>query len=587
MESTTNITTFGEEMLKERYYYKDENTPLELFTRIAKAGGSDKEHTNRLISYMNKGWFIPSTPILSNLGTNRGLPISCFVNEVEDSKEGIFDTYNENFNLGANGGGIGTDWSNIREIGATVGDNGKSSGIIPFIKVSDSSTLAVSQGGLRRASQVVYLDVSHPEVKEFLDIRRPKGDINRQSLNIHHGVKLTDEFMEAVNNLDKWDLISPSTNEVVESVEAFELFTKILDSRVETGEPFIFFSDNVKKAQPFIYEQHGLEVTTSNLCTEIMLPTSANRSAVCCLASINLAKWEELEGDTNFLRDVVEFLDNVLDEFVKKAKAKQGFAKAIKSVINERSIGIGVMGWHTLLQEKHIPLESLVASLLNKSIFSYLRTQIHLSSHLLGVKKGFAPIYKDIELTDVKRRNTCTMAIAPTSSISIIGGEVSAGIEPILANAYTHKNILGTTIIKNKTFANFLTAHREIKGLPVEWEDEQWKSIIENEGSVQHLEWMNKWDKDVFKTAFEIDQNWLIELGADRQEFIDQGQSLNLFIHPDEQKAKIYKLHYTAWKKGIKSLYYCRSMVNKRANIKKTERKVIDVTTYDECLVCQ
>lgn len=586
---STIVTDFGERMLKERYYYKNEKTPEELFKRVATAGSSDIRQSRRILGYLKKGWFMAATPVLSNLGTDRGLPISCFVNEPDDSKEGIFDNYSENFYLGAGGGGIGTDWSKIREIGAKVGHNGHSSGIIPFIKVSDSATLAVSQGGLRRASQAVYLDISHPEIKEFIEVRKPTGggDANRRSLNIHHGVKLSDAFLEAVENLDSWDLVSPHSGEVVETVDAFGLYTKLLDMRMETGEPYFFFSDTVEREQPFVYDLTNISVVTSNLCTEIMLPTNKDRTAVCCLSSLNLTKYDEWKNDPQFIADVIEFLDNVLEDFIVKAKDKPGYAKAVASALNERSVGLGAMGFHTLLQEKHIPFESALAVGLNEAIFRHIKNAADKASHELGLAKGFAPIYKDVEVTKFKKRNVCTVAIAPTSSISVICGEVSPGIDPIIANAYTHRNSVGTTIIKNPSLVTFINEYSKENNKDASWEEAQWKIILDDAGSVANLEWMKEWDKDVFKTAFELDQSWIIEHAGKRQEFIDQGQSINLFFDADVDKRKLYKVHMEAWKKGCKSLYYCRSKVTNRASLKEQKREMIDVSKYEECLSCQ
>lgn len=575
------MTEFGRQMLEERYLLKGEK-PYELFQRVAKANADDLEHENRLTGYMRKEWFMPATPVLSNSGNDRGLPISCFLNEVEDSKEGIFDKYNENFWLGAGGGGIGTDWSAVREINAPVSETGVSSGIVPFLKVSDSSTSAVSQGGLRRASQAVYLDVSHPEIQEFVDLRTPNGaDLGRRCLNIHHGVKLTDEFMQAVLDDKEWKLISPKDDRVVSSVSAFELMSKILTARVETGEPYIFYSDNANKDLPLSYVANNLKVKFSNLCTEIMQNTEYDKTAVCALSSPNLAKWDEWKDDELFIADIAAFLDNVLDRFVEKAD-KEHYKAAIKSVLEERNIGIGAMGFHTYLQNNSIAFESREATQFNYTVFKHIREKAYAASVIRGAQKGYPKLASG-------RRNNLMLSVAPTSSISIICGESSAGIEPLLANTYSQKNNLGTTFFRNPALAKVIQEEYEATSTsqtPEGWIDKQWKSIIKHEGSVQHLEWMSDEVKAIFKTAYEIDQRWIIEHASVRQEFIDQGQSVNIFLPGDVSKQYLFDLHILAWKKGLKSLYYCRSTAPKRAVVgNELQREVI--VQYDECLSCQ
>lgn len=558
------MTELGFEMLKYSYMSEGETTAEDVFARVAKGvSGRNPELEKRIFTYLTNEWFMFATPILSNIGTDRGLPISCYVNEVEDSKDGIFSKYNENFWLGATGGGIGTDWSRVREINSAVSNKGKSSGIIPFIKISDSTVLAVSQGGLRRAAQAVYLDVSHPEIEEFIDLRREEGaDNNRRSRNIHHAVKLSDRFMEAVTNLEKWDLISPKTGEVVKSVDAFTLFTKILTTRMERGEPYIFFTDNVNRNTPEYYKEKGYKVNLSNLCTEILQHTSNDKTAVCALCSLNLAKWDEWKDDTQFYKDVVIAMNNVLDEFVTHASPYPPLRNAINSVLEERNIGIGVMGFHTLLQMKRVPFEGALAVGINRKVFSTI------SSHIEQASKDINP------LNNGKPYNVLRTAVAPTSSISIICGEVSAGIEPILANAFAHKLKIGTFIAKNPALDSYL---KEVG------REDEWQSIIENGGSVQHLDWMEDSIKDVFKTAYEIDQKWIIEHAATRQQWLCQGQSVNLFLESTEFKSIIYYLHILAWRKGLTCLYYLRSTAPKRASVSKN----IESAKYDECLACQ
>lgn len=598
----SNLTPFGLQMLAERYYYGDEKTPEDLFKRVALANQDNQAHGERIQQYMKDLWFMAATPVLSNSGVpERGSVISCFKNEIPDSKKGIFRKYNENFWLGAGGGGVGTDWSAVREIGAKAGKNGESSGIIPFIKVSDSSTIAVSQGGLRRASQAVYLDISHPEIEEFIDLRKPTGgDQNRRSLNIHHGVKLTNAFMDAVVADEDWILRSPKDGSPVQTVNAFDLFTRILTSRMETGEPYMFFSDNVTDKMPEIYKRKGMTVSMSNLCTEILLSTSATRTAVCCLSSVNIEKFDEWDGNYLFISDIVRFLDNVLQNFINQNKGVEGYEDAVRSAEYERSIGLGVMGYHGYLQSNNIPFESSIAASVNMRVFSFLDEATKKASLVLGYEKGFAPIYKGT--TGDMYRNVCKMAVAPTSSISIICGEATAGIEPMMANLYPHKNNIGTHIIKNPRLLKVLEEYAD-EAYPKEemredademcyWHDfitDAWAAIAKNEGSVQELDFMSDWHKDVFKTAYEIDQKWLIEHAANRGDFIDQGQSLNLFIRPNVTKVDLFHLHVLAWKKGLKSLYYCRSTASSRAKIgHHVDREIIlEAPQYDECLSCQ
>lgn len=591
--TANKVTPFGVEMLTERYLLPGE-TITGLWKRVADFNADNESHSQRLQQYMADLWFSPATPVLANSGTDRGEVISCFLNEVKDSKSGIFDGYNENFWLGSGGGGIGTDWSSVREVGANVGTNGQSSGIIPFVKVSDSATLAVSQGGLRRASQAVYLDVSHPEIEEFIELRRPTGaDQNRRSLNVHHGVKLTDEFMQAVLDDAEWELKSPATGGVVRAVSAFDLFVRILTARIETGEPYMFFSDTAERLMPGIYRKHGLSVTMSNLCTEIMLATSPTRTAVCCLASLNLQTYDEWKGNSQFIEDVVRMLDNVLSNFIKSAKGKPGYEKSVASAESERSIGLGVMGFHGYLQEHSIPFESSLAESFNRNVFKFIKTEAYEASIRIGFEKGFAPLFVKRLDTEFPRRNVCLLSVAPTSSISIICGEATQGVEPMLANVYTHKNSVGTHIVRNSrlsliidAYAYTLPEHPEFS--KEEWVSEQWKSIGQNAGSVQHLEWMSDWDKDVFKTAYEIDQRWIVTHASVRQDFIDQGQSVNLFFTHDSHKQDLFDVHVMAWRKGLKSLYYCRSTAASRANVgQEVKREVIPEKNYEECLSCQ
>lgn len=560
------MTELGFAMLKSSYMSEGEISVADVFKRVAKVvSGRNSDLESRIYNYLNNEWFMFATPILANIGTDRGLPISCYINEVDDSKQGIFSKYNENFWLGATGGGIGTDWSKVREINCPVANKGKSSGIIPFIKISDSTVLAVSQGGLRRAAQAVYLDISHPEIEEFIDLRREEGaDNNRRSRNIHHAVKLSDEFMEAVLNQKEWKLVSPKTGKVTKVLDAFNLFAKILTTRMERGEPYIFFSDNVNRSLPEYYTQKGYKVNLSNLCTEILQHTSSDKTAVCALCSLNLAKWDEWKDNEQFYEDIVIAMNNVLDVFVSQASQYPPLRSAINSVLEERNIGIGVMGFHTLLQNKMIPFESSVATSVNRNVFSKISSKVEKYSKELNPNQNGQPY------------NVLRMAIAPTSSISIVCGEVSAGIEPLLANAFAHKLKVGTFIVKNPALVKFLKEKNR---------EDCWASIIENSGSVQHLDWLSEYEKDVFKTAYEIDQRWIIEHASVRQQWIDQSQSVNLFLESTEHKQRIFDLHILAWRKGLKSLYYLRSSAPKRANVGGDKQR--EKINYEECLSCQ
>ncbi|MAR57351.1 MAG: ribonucleotide-diphosphate reductase subunit alpha, partial [Rickettsiales bacterium] len=539
---------------------------------------------------ISKLWFMPATPVLSNGGTSRGLPISCFLNETEDSLEGIVNLWNENVWLASRGGGIGSYWGNLRSLGEKVRRNGKTSGVIPFVRVQDSLTLAISQGSLRRGSSAVYLDISHPEIEEFLEIRRPTGgDPNRKALNLHHGVCITDAFMEAVEQGAEWGLRSPHTNEVVETVKARDLWAKLLTMRVETGEPYIINIDTVNRAIPEHHKQLGLNVKMSNLCSEITLFTGfdhlgESRTAVCCLSSLNLENYDEWKDDPQFIEDVMRFLDNVLSDFIEKAPDSMKRAKY--SAMRERSVGLGVMGFHSFLQSKMIPFESVMAKVWNKKMFEHIRKQADSASVKLAHERGACPDAADCGIME---RFSNKMAIAPTASISIIAGNASPGIEPFAANAFTQKTLSGSFQVRNRYLKQLLAE----KGKD---NDEIWSSVTTHEGSVQHLDFLDENEKLVFKTAYEMDQRWVIEHGCDRANYICQAQSVNVFLPADIHKKDLHMLHYTAWKKGLKSLYYCRSSSMQRAD--KVSHKVPEIqmemslknkqeTTYEECLACQ
>ena len=587
------LTEFGKDTLIDRYLLPGESFQ-DLFARVADAYADDADHAQRLYDYISKLWFMPATPVLSNGGTNRGLPISCYLNSVSDSLDGIVGTWNENVWLASKGGGIGTYWGNVRGIGEPVGLNGKTSGIIPFVRVMDSLTLAISQGSLRRGSAACYLDVSHPEIEEFLEIRKPSGDFNRKALNLHHGVLLTDEFMEAVRAGEKFDLKSPKTGEVRGTVDARSLFQKLVETRLATGEPYIVFSDTVNRMMPKHHRDLGLKVSTSNLCSEITLPTGIDhrgedRTAVCCLSSLNLEKWDEWNGDKQFVEDVMRFLDNVLQDYIDRAPDEM--ARAKYSAMRERSVGLGVMGFHSFLQQKGIGFESPMAKVWNLKMFKHIQGKASEASMVLAQERGACP---DAEEMGSMERFSCKMAIAPTASISIICGGTSACIEPIPANIYTHKTLSGSFVVKNPYLEKLLD--KKSKNSTAIW-----NSILEKGGSVQHLDFLTPEEKATFKTSFEIDQRWLLEFAADRAPYIDQAQSLNLFIPADVDKWDLMMLHFQAWEKGIKSLYYLRSKSVQRAgfaggveadNTKEATKFELaagagEQTDYEECLSCQ
>ena len=587
----SNLTEFGKATLSDRYLGANESYQ-DLFARVASYYGDNNLHAQRIYNYMSNLWFMPATPVLSNGGTKRGLPISCFLNEAGDSLDGILDLWSENVWLAARGGGIGSYWGNLRSIGEKIGRVGKTSGIIPFIKVMDSLTMAISQGSLRRGSAACYLPIDHPEIEEFIEMRRPTGgDPNRKSLNLHHGVLVSDAFMRAVETDEQWALKSPKDGVIQSTVSARNLWIRLLTARIETGEPYIIFIDTVNRLIPQHHKLAGLNVKTSNLCSEITLPTGIDkegkdRTAVCCLSSLNIEKYDEWKDDQNFISDIMRFLDNVLTDFIENAPEQ--FRDAKYSAMKERSVGLGVMGLHSFFQQKNIPLESVMSKVWNKKIFEYIQKKVDESSKELAEERGPCPDAADYGINERFSNKT---AIAPTASISIICGGTSPGIEPIAANSYTHKTLSGSFNVRNKYLEKILEKYNKNN-------DEVWSSITTNQGSVIHLDFLSKEEKDVFKTAFELDQKWIVELGADRTPNISQAQSVNLFLPADVHKKELHQIHFQAWKKGLKSLYYCRSKSIQRAeninnalpsnvelNVNKNEaNKEIE---YDECLSCQ
>lgn len=630
------ITEFSDATTKDRYRITSvitnedgstteiKETQQELYARCSSAYADNEEHAQRIYDYISKMWFMPATPILANGGTNSGMPISCFVNEVQDTVGGVIDINTENGWLAISGGGIGTFQSNIREQGCKIASRGVSLGVIPEAKMmeattrtsilsdtydfepryydgiipgmlkSDVATLARTQAGIRRGSSAVYLNVSHPEIEEFIDIRRPTGgDFNRKCLNLNHAVCISDEFMKAVDQGGMWELKSPKDGRVVEEVNARNLWIKILTARIETGEPYILFTGNVNKNKSKVYqaleEKYGQKVKTSNLCCEIHLLTGFDhlqkeRTAVCCLSSLNLEYYEEWKNNELFIEDVARFLDNVLQDFIDRAP--NSMQKAKYSAMRERSIGIGVMGFHSFLQSKKTPFASVSAKSWNKAIFKHIKEKCDIANERLANEKGACP---DALELGINHRFSNMQAIAPTASISNICGESSPGIEPYAANVYNQKTLSGSFIVRNKSLKKLLKE----KGYDTE---AVWSSISLNEGSVQHLDFLNQDEKDVFKTAMEIDQMWIIEHASDRQQYIDQGQSVNMFFASNVEKSILHKIHFNAWKKGVKGLYYCRSASIQRAE--KSEDKfskeqeaakdvILTQPEYDQCLACQ
>ena len=588
----SNLTNFGKATLSDRYLGFNESFQ-DLFARVASTYADNNLHGQRIYNYISDLWFMPATPILSNGGTKRGLPISCFLNEASDSLGGILDLWSENVWLAAKGGGIGSYWGNLRSIGEKIGKVGKTSGIIPFIKVMDSLTMAISQGSLRRGSAACYLPIEHPEIEEFIEMRRPTGgDPNRKSLNLHHGVLVSDAFMRAVETDDQWNLKSPQNGIVQSSVSARNLWIRLLTARVETGEPYIVFIDTVNRLIPQYHKLAGLNVKTSNLCSEITLPTGTDkdgkdRTAVCCLSSLNLEKYDEWKDDKDFIKDVMRFLDNILSDFIEKAP--DSFKNAKYSAMRERSVGLGVMGLHSYFQKKMIPLESVMSKVWNNKIFKNIQEKADEASKILAEEKGPCP---DAAEYGFNERFSNKTAIAPTASISIICGGASPGVEPVAANSYTHKTLSGSYNVRNKYLVKILEKYKKNN-------EEIWSSITTNQGSVSHLDFLTDLEKDVFKTAFELDQKWIVDLGADRTPYISQAQSINIFLPADVHKRELHQIHFQAWKKGLKSLYYCRSKSIQRAeNINSgsstditknvySQNKSDDKTDYDECLSCQ
>jgi ribonucleoside-diphosphate reductase alpha chain len=575
------LDDFAKITLQDRYMVGYETSPQEAFARAATAFADNDAHAQRLYDYVSNLWFMFATPVLSNGGTERGLPISCFLNYIDDSREGITEHYVENAFLSSFGGGIGGGWSAVRAQGTKTSKGSESTGVIPFIGVVDREMLAFSQGITRRGSYAAYLDISHPEIEEFLDVRKPTGgDSNRKSINLHHGVSINDAFMELIHSAskeagidDSWELIDPHTLEVKKVVSAKALWVKLLQNRMETGEPYIMFSDAVDAELPEFQKKKGLKVNHSNLCSEITLATDEERTAVCCLSSVNLEYFDEWKQHPAFIPDLIRMLDNVITDFIERAP--EPLYKAKFSAMRERSLGLGAMGFHAYLQKNNIPFESAQATGANLKIFSYIKEKAEQETKKLAVERGACP---DDDSCTV--RNAHLLAIAPNASSSIICGNTSPSIEPFRANAFTQKTKSGSNLLKNKFLEEILEGYERN-------DEETWRTIVTNKGSVQHLDFLSDWEKNVFKTAVELNQSWIIDHAAHRQEYICQSQSLNLFFPPDIDKGSLHNIHMLAWARNLKTLYYLRSEAISRADVVSDLVKREIIFEQSDCLACE
>ncbi len=575
------LTDFSIKTLQDRYLVGDEKSPQEGFARAAEAFCDDEAHAQRIYDYASNLWFMFATPVLSNGGTKRGLPISCFLNYVEDSREGITGHYTENAYLSSMGGGIGGGWSDVRSQGTKTSKGSESTGVIPFMKVVDAEMLAFSQGVTRRGSYASYLHISHPEIEEFLDVRKATGgDTNRKCTNLHHGIVISDKFMEVIHRAtkendfnDDWDLIDPHSGEVTKTISARTLWVKLLQNRMETGEPYLMFEDAVQADLPEFQKRKGLKVNHSNLCSEITLATNEERTAVCCLSSVNLEYYDEWKNHPAFIPDLVRFLDNVLTSFI--ANAPDELERARYSAERERSIGLGAMGFHAYLQKNNIAFEGALATSANMEIFKRIKSQAQRETERLAVEKGACP---DDDSCSV--RNAHLLAIAPNASSSIICGNTSPSIEPFRANAFTQKTKSGSYLMKNKFLEEVLEKYNQNI-------DSTWTSIITNKGSCQHLDFLTDEEKEVFKTAVEINQAWVVEHASMRQEFVCQSQSVNLFFPPDVNKGDLHNVHMLAWAKNMKTLYYLRSEAISRADNVSNKVKREIIFEQSDCLSCE
>ena len=586
LEKDKLFDELGIKRLKESYMKEDEESPQHRFAFVSKAFSSSPEHAQRLYNYSSSHWLSYSTPILSFGRSKRGMPISCFLNYIEDTAEGLVDNLSETNWLSMLGGGVGIGFG-IRSA------DDKSTGVMPHLKIYDASSLAYRQGRTRRGSYAAYLDISHPDIIGFLEMRKPTGDPNQRCLNLHHGININDKFMHIIEQAmldpefdDSWNLVDPASKEIRETVSAKMLWQMILELRMHTGEPYIHYIDTSNNHLPQHLKDLGLKVHQSNLCSEIILPTNEQRTAVCCLSSLNLETYDEWKNEPLFLKDVAEMLDNVLQFFIDNAP--DAIARARYSAQRERSIGIGALGFHAYLQRNGIAFEGVMAKVANNRIFKSIREGLDDANKQLGLERGEA-----LDAVGTGNRFSHLMAIAPNASSSIIMGNTSPSIEPYRANAYRQDTLSGSHLNKNRWLNELIIKLSHDK--PAEWYDDVWSSIIANDGSVQHLDWMSQHDKDVFKTSMEIDQRWVIELAGDRQQYIDQAQSLNLFFRPDAHIKYIHAIHFMAWKKGLKTLYYCRSeKIGKADKVsKRIERNVIkelDMTQIaqgNDCIACE
>ena len=576
----------GIKRLQESYMKDDETTPQHRFAYVSKSFASNNAHAQRLYDYSSKHWLSYATPILSFGRSKNGLPISCFLNFIEDTAEGLVDNLSETNWLSMFGGGVGIGFG-IRS------SDDKSTGVMPHLKIYDASSLAFRQGSTRRGSYAAYLDISHPDIISFLEMRKPTGDPNVRCLNLHHGINIQDSFMEIIEKCmldpdydDSWNLVDPHSNEVRETVSAKELWQKVIELRMQTGEPYLHFIDTSNNALPYWLKEKGLRINQSNLCSEITLPTSVDRTAVCCLSSLNLEKYDEWKENESFLKDVAEMLDNVLDYFI--GNAPDSISRARYSASRERSIGVGALGFHAYLQKNGIAFEGVMAKVMNNKMFKHIREGLDKANKELGSERGEAP-----DAAGTGNRFSHLMSIAPNASSSIIMGNTSPSVEPYRANAYRQDTLSGAYLNKNKWLDVII--QKEAESHKDGWYNETWSSIIANDGSVQHLTWMNENDKEVFKTFMEIDQRWVIEHASDRQQYIDQAQSLNLGFRPDAHIKYVHSIHFMAWKKGLKTLYYCRSeKIGKADKVsKKIERQVIkeldmeQIAQGNDCIACE
>ncbi len=578
------VTGISFKRLRESYMRDEEVSPQERFAYVSEAFSSNPAHAQRIYEYASKHWLSFSTPILSFGRSKKGLPISCFEAYMPDTAEGLVNTLSEVNWLSMLGGGVGIH-IDIRSA------DDKSVGVMPHLKIYDAACLAYRQGRTRRGSYAAFLSIEHPDIIQFLEMRKPTGDQNIRTLNLHHGVCIPDKFMHLIEKSmldpdadDSWELKDPNSQRVVEVVSARDLWQRLLEMRMQTGEPYIVFIDAANRALPSWLSDKNLKIHGSNLCTEIFLPTNEKRTAVCCLSSLNIEYFDAWKEDERFIPDVMEYLDNVLQYFIDHAP--DSIERARYSALRERSIGIGALGFHAYLQSKRIPLESVLAKVINNKIFSYINSECKRGDAILCEKRGPCPDARD---AGIQRRFSHWMAIAPNASSSLIMRATSPSIEPMRANIYRQDTLSGAHIIKNRMLESVLEEY----GLNKE---SVWTDIINHDGSVQHIEELPQEIRDVFKTAQEIDQRWLIDLAADRQNYIDQGQSLNLFFPADVSIAYLHACHYLAWKNGLKSLYYCRSDKLRKADKtgEKIERKRIEdelnmKTIMDDsfCLACE